>query len=286
MITSRISTYQYYQDGLNGILKNQSAMYAAMNEITTGKKNNMPIYDKVQVERANVQISRQAQYLRNNDNLNHYLNLQENSLDSAMEMNQSIRETVLKLKNPTLSNDQKAMLKEELGSLQEQMISFLNTKDENHQYIFGGFDGNNKSFKSDGEYIGNGSSRQILLDDSENTFFSLDMTNFQGQDIQKMFTELNNYVNGTSTDIDIGKIDDSINLLNLSRTRIGLQMNKADNIKGNIEDKQFNLEAKISNLEDADITKSIADLNSAKAAYEASLKVMTVMNSTNLFAYM
>ena len=68
MITSRISTYQYYQDGLNGILKNQSAMYAAMNEITTGKKNNMPIYDKVQVERANVQISRQAQYLRNNDN--------------------------------------------------------------------------------------------------------------------------------------------------------------------------------------------------------------------------
>ena len=46
MITSRISTYQYYQDGLNGILKNQSAMYATMNEITTGKKNNMPIYQK------------------------------------------------------------------------------------------------------------------------------------------------------------------------------------------------------------------------------------------------
>ena len=38
-------------------------------------------------------------------------------------------------------------------------------------------------------------------------------------------------------------------------------MNKADNIKGNIEDKQFNLEAKNSNLEDADITKSIANLN-------------------------
>ena len=63
-------------------------------------------------------------------------------------------------------------------------------------------------------------------------------------------------------------------------------MNKADNIKGNIEDKQFNLEAKISNLEDADITKSIANLNSAKAAYDSSFKVMTVMNSTNLFAYM
>lgn len=281
---NRISTYQYYQDGLNGILKNQSLMNEAMQEITSGKKQLDP-YDKAQVEVNTVNISRQAQMLRNNVWLNHSLEVQESALENAQNYILSIKELSVKTVNSSIESQQP--FRQEAQVLRDGLLSALNAKNENGEYIFSGFSNTTIPFDNNGKYVATGSSRTINIAENVSVKFSLDEQDFSSGEIEKMIQQMDLFISGSSTTLApaSSSIDSALNKISFSRTQIGLTMNQADSWKESVQNLQDQSTALISQLEDIDYASSITKLNQAKNAYEASLKTMALMNTTNLFSY-
>lgn len=284
MPITRISTTQFYQDGLNGILNNQNAMYQAMQEITSGKKDLSP-YDQAQVEITTVSISRQAQMLKSNDWLNHSLDLQDTALQDAQNYMLSIHDLSNETGNPTVSDT--SSYKEQAKSLRDGLINALNAKNENGEYIFSGFSATVKPFDSNGQYVATGNSRMTYISDNTLVKSSLDSQDFSSNEIATVVQHLNDYISGTTPDLTSAgaDIDNAISKISLDRAKVGLTMNQADNVKSIIQDNQTTDTAKVSQLQDVDYASAISQFNQAQTAYQASLKTMAIMNTANLFSY-
>ena len=181
----RISTSQIFRQSIGGILDRQLQLNQTQLQISTGKRIDRPSDDPVGAARIldiREQIATVNQYQSNANLANTQLNLEENALDGVENVLQRVRELVIQSKNDALDLQNRQGLASEIRARVNELLSLVNAKDANGDFMFAGFQTNTQPFVFSGgtlSYNGDqgqrflqiGPSVQIAVGDSGSSVF-------------------------------------------------------------------------------------------------------------------
>lgn len=149
----RISTSQIYQQGLDGILKTQERMVRANTQLTNQTKILSPSDDPAAAAktlRLTERIELNKQYTANGVLLKNSLTTSESVLGNVQDVMERVRTLSIQAGNGTLSHQDRVAIADELDSTKEELLDLFNSKDENGEFIFSGFQSSVKPFVFNG----------------------------------------------------------------------------------------------------------------------------------------
>lgn len=137
----RLSTAYNYQTSVSLLESRQSQLNEAQERMSTGKRVSKPSDDPAALARSERALSEQMQSetrLRAIDASRNAMTLTESALGSAIDLTQSVRETLVSAGNGGYSTSERTMLVAELRGLRAQLLAAANQSDGNGGYLFGG----------------------------------------------------------------------------------------------------------------------------------------------------
>ncbi|MCD0505745.1 flagellar hook-associated protein FlgL [Bordetella petrii] len=166
----RLSTSLIYQNGLNGILKQEATLSRLQEQLASGRRVLTPADDPLAAS-LSVNLSQtssmNATYAANRNTAKQTLGLESNALSSAVTTLQSVLERVVQA-GGTLSDPDRQALVTELQAAREQLVGLANSTDGNGQFLFSGHDGFTQpvTLNADGSvsYGGDDGQRLIQVD--------------------------------------------------------------------------------------------------------------------------
>ena len=185
----RVSTSLIHMQGVQNILNQQAKLVRAQDELSRGEKILKPSDDPSGASRIidlNEAISQIEQFDENANYATQRLNIEETTLTSVNNLLQRVRELAIQAGNTgTYDLESEQAIASEMREKLEELIDYANTKDENGDYIFSGFQSRVLPFTTDG--VGNyfyngdegqlaiqiGANRQVMANDSGAEVFQL-----------------------------------------------------------------------------------------------------------------
>jgi flagellar hook-associated protein 3 FlgL len=163
----RISTGQIFEQGLAAMLSQQSALAKTQQQIATGKTFASPADDPVAAVRA-LSFEREfnllGQYIGNGNTAIDKLTTEEDGLRGVTNVLQRIRELAIQGLNDTNTQIDRAAIAQEILALNEQLLSFANTRDASGNYLYSGFSTDTQPYTSIGaSYSGDEGQRNIQV---------------------------------------------------------------------------------------------------------------------------
>ena len=145
----RISTAQFYQQGVNAILDQQSQLSQTQLQLSTGKRIVTPADDPAGAAQAlglSQDLSLTQQYQSNADAANAQLGLEDTTLQSAVNLLQQAHDLAVQAGDASQTSTARAGIAQQAQQIADQLLSLANTRDANGQYIFAGYQGNSVPF--------------------------------------------------------------------------------------------------------------------------------------------
>ena len=181
----RISTAQFYESSAANYQKNFANVVKSSEEASSLVRVNTAADDPVGASRL-LQLGQQAsmldQYKANTNTLKSTLGVTESVMTSITNVLQRAQELAVGAGNAGYTDADRQANASELGQIEEQLLSLMNSKDENGKYIFAGSKGETQPFtrNDDGTYSYNGD--QVTLDLAIGDTMSM-ATNSTGWDV-------------------------------------------------------------------------------------------------------
>ncbi|VVN30752.1 hypothetical protein PS645_04817 [Pseudomonas fluorescens] len=163
----RISTAQFYESTAANYQKNFANIVKSSEEASSLVRVNTAADDPVGASRL-LQLGQQAsmldQYAANTSTIKATLGQAESVMTSINNVLQRAKELAIGANNAGYTDADRQANASELGQIEEQLLSLMNSKDENGKYIFAGSKGDTVPFtrNTDGTYTYNGD--QATLD--------------------------------------------------------------------------------------------------------------------------
>lgn len=205
----RISTSQFYESTAANYQKNFANAIKTSEEASSLVRVNTAADDPVGASRL-LQLGQQAsmldQYATNTNTIKATLGQTESVLTSITTVLQRAKELAVGVGNTGYSDADRQANASELGQIEEQLLSLMNTKDENGKYIFAGSKGDTAPFSrnNDGTYSYNGD--QTTLDLAVGDTMSM-ATNSTGWEVfQQAVNTSRSQVSMTAPSPDNGKV--------------------------------------------------------------------------------
>ncbi|SAI60597.1 flagellar hook-associated protein 3 [Bordetella ansorpii] len=167
----RLSTSLLYQNGLNGLLNQQSTLSKLQQQLSSGRAFLSPADDPLAAA-LTVNITQTASmnetYGANRAKANTTLGLEDNALSSIITTMQDVMKRIVEAGNGTMSDADRLSLATALASARDQLVGLGNTTDGNGQFLFSGYQGNSAPFVQDSDgnvtYSGDQGQRMIQVD--------------------------------------------------------------------------------------------------------------------------
>ncbi|MBK5299953.1 MULTISPECIES: flagellar hook-associated protein 3 [Gammaproteobacteria] len=205
----RISTAQFYESSAANYQKNFSNVVKSSEEASSLVRVNTAADDPVGASRL-LQLGQQAsmldQYEANTTTIKATLGATEAVMTSINNVLQRARELAIGAGNASYTDADRQANASELGQIEEQLQSLMNTKDENGKYIFAGSKGDTVPFtrNDDGTYSYNGD--QVTLDLAIGDNMSM-ATNSTGWEVfQQAINTSRSEVTRTAPVVDDGRV--------------------------------------------------------------------------------
>lgn len=178
----RVSTSYIHMQGLNNILEQQAKVVRSQDQLSRGERILVPSDDPSAASRIvdlNEAISQIGQFDENASYATQRLNLEETTLTSVNNLLQRVRELAIQAGNTgTYDLEGEQAIASEIREKLQELIDYANTRDENGDYLFSGYQSRTQAFTTDG--LGNffyngdegqlgiqiGSNRQVIANDS------------------------------------------------------------------------------------------------------------------------
>lgn len=145
----RISTNQLFSQNLSSMMRQQQQSIHTQQQLSTGLKiitaDDDPL-GSVRLLGIERNIDKIQQYQRNANAANMRLNLEEEAIDSSINVVQRVRDLALQGINATNDNKSRLLISQEVKQQISNMLQQANSKDGNGDYIFSGFQGETKPF--------------------------------------------------------------------------------------------------------------------------------------------
>ncbi|TWC16149.1 MULTISPECIES: flagellar hook-associated protein 3 [unclassified Pseudomonas] len=205
----RISTSQFYESTAANYQKNFANVVKSSEEASSLVRINTAADDPVGASRL-LQLGNQAsmlsQYETNVSTIKATLGTTEAVMTSINNVLQRAKELAVSAGNAGYTDSDRKSVASELGSIEDQLLSLMNTKDENGKYIFAGSKGDVVPFtrNGDGSYSYNGD--QMTLDLPVGDTMSM-ATNSTGWEVfQQAINTSRTQVTMTAPAVDDGRV--------------------------------------------------------------------------------
>lgn len=205
----RISTAQFYESSAANYQKNFANVVKSSEEASSLVRVNTAADDPVGASRL-LQLGQQAsmldQYKANTNTLKATLGQTEAVMTSINNVLQRAQELAIGAGNAGYTDADRQANAKELGQIEEQLLSLMNSKDENGKYIFAGSKGDTAPFSrnDDGTYSYNGD--QVTLDLAIGDTMSM-ATNSTGWEVfQQAINTSRSQVTMTAPAVDDGRV--------------------------------------------------------------------------------
>lgn len=147
----RVSTAQIFNNGTNGIGKNQSSLYRLQQQMSSGRRVMTPSDDPIAASRAVVLSQSQSfnkQSIRNQQNADAKLSEVDSQLSYLNDRLTGARDLLLQAGNTQLSTEQRSYIATELDGIFNEVLAMANTQDSSGNYIFSGFLGDVRPYSA------------------------------------------------------------------------------------------------------------------------------------------
>ncbi len=205
----RISTAQFYESSAANYQKNFSNVVKTSQEASSLVRVNTAADDPVGASRL-LQLGQQAarldQYNSNATTIKNTLGTAESVMTSINNVLQRAKELAVGAGNAGYTDADRQATAAELGQIEEQLLSLMNTKDESGKYIFAGSKGDTVPFSrnSDGTYSYNGD--QVTLDLAVGDSMSMATNTTGWEAFQQAINTSRSQVSMTAPAVDDGRV--------------------------------------------------------------------------------
>ncbi|MDH1572751.1 MULTISPECIES: flagellar hook-associated protein 3 [Pseudomonas] len=164
----RISTSQFYNTNSANYQRNFANTVKTQQEATDGIRVRTAKDDPVGAARL-LQLEQQQnmidQYNSNTTSVRNALGTAESTLNAVGNILQRVNELAVSSGNASFTDEDRKANAAELDSLEQQLFTLMNSKDENGKYIFSGSKGDTQPYvrNSDGTYTYQGDQSQLKL---------------------------------------------------------------------------------------------------------------------------
>ena len=168
----RISTAQFFETSTSKYQNNFSSVVKTQDQIDSGVRVQTAADDPVGAARL-LQLQQQKdtllQYAGNMNSIKSALTNQESVLDSINTALQKVSELAIQSGGGVISDADRKSIADELGNIEEQVFSLLNSKDESGNYLFSGSKTDVAPYvrNNDGTYTYQGDDTQLNLQISD-----------------------------------------------------------------------------------------------------------------------
>lgn len=314
----RISTNQIYGKGVLAMERNQSQLVKLQNQISSGRRLQSPADDPAAAAQAlGVTQARQvaAHYAHNQGDASNRLSLVETQLTSLTDLLQSVRERVVQAGNTILADSDRQAIAADLEARFDEMLGIANSRDAQGEYLFSGYQGGKEPFaRSAGTtpgstsvtYSGDDGQRLLQVTSSQQM-----ATNVTGSDL---FMNIRASDGSTSVSafqtlqktIDLlraplaaggavafsgqlqgqlGNLDQVLGKVSSVTATLGAHLQELDALSANSEALGIQYQQTLSDLEDLDYAKAIADFTMQQVSLEAAQKSFVAISDLSLFKY-
>lgn len=205
----RISTAQFYESSAANYQKNFANVVKSSEEASSLIRVNTAADDPVGASRL-LQLGQQAsmlnQYAANTNTLKATLGTTEAVMTSIGNVLQRAKELAVSAGNAGYTDADRQASASELGQIEEQLLSLMNSKDENGKYIFAGSKGDTVPFSrnNDGTYSYNGD--QVTLDLAIGDTMSMATNSTGWEAFQQAINTSRSQVTMTAPAVDDGRV--------------------------------------------------------------------------------
>ncbi len=299
----RVSTFQIYQQGVNSMLDQQSALAKTQLQLATGNKNLAPSDNPAETTKV-LELSQiiniNGQYQKNADSAQALLVQEETVLAQTGNLLQRVRELAVQGLNGTNSPEDRKAISFEVKGILEELLQAANSKDSNNTYLFAGYKKNTEPFIHDGNggfsYQGDqgqnvvqiGPSRRVSVSDSgEKVFTGLDDGNGGKTDIFSIVYEF-------ASDLDVNapnsatldKLDVALDRVLTTRSSVGARLNSIESQRNSNAEFDVLLKENKSRLKDLDYAEAVSRFERQTIALQAAQQSFVKIEGLSLFNYL
>lgn len=205
----RISTAQFYESSAANYQKNFANVVKSSEEASSLTRVNTAADDPVGASRL-LQLGQQAsllsQYSTNTTSIKASLGQAESVLTSITNVLARAQELASGAGNAGYTDEDRKANAAELAQIEEQLLSLMNTQDENGKYIFAGSKGDTVPFSrnSDGTYSYNGDQTTLNLPVGDTMSMATNTTGWAA--FQQAINTSRSQVNMTAPAVDDGRV--------------------------------------------------------------------------------
>ena len=206
----RISTGQFYESSAANYQRNFANVVKSSEEASSLVRVNTAADDPVGASRL-LQLGQQAsmldQYDANTNTIKGTLGTAEAVMTSINNVLQRAKELSVSAGNAGYTDADRQATASELGQIEEQLLSLMNSKDENGKYIFSGSKGDTAPFSrnNDGTYSYNGD--QVTLDLAVGDTMKMATNTTGWEAFQQAINTSRSQVTMTAPAVDDGRIN-------------------------------------------------------------------------------
>ena len=304
----KISTTYLYDRAVSQMTTSQSNLAKSQAQLASGKNVLQPSdapEEAVSIQRLKSVIARQASFEQAIQTTENRLKTEETALDGVSNVLTRLKELAIQAANDTYGPKDREIIAIEMQGLQEDLLSFANTRDANGAYLFSGSRVFTPPFErqADGEvvYQGDetinlvevGDQRQLRANRTGTQVFDrVVRTNPDGtQSGVSFFQSVQDLVNAVrSSDRDLmnrglGELNDLSDGVSLAIARVGSDMNVVTGQRAVLEETRLQLQLVLSEAEDLDYTEAVTKMQKQMLALEASQASFAQISRLSLFEY-
>ncbi|MFN8034908.1 MAG: flagellar hook-associated protein FlgL [Acidimicrobiia bacterium] len=269
-------------------------LQALQQELSSGRQLNKPSDDPqgtVAALSMRGDIARANQYTRNLDDGMNWLGLADSTLQKAVDAAQSARTALIQGQSGAIDANGRAALATQIDQIREGLLALANT-----QYlgrpIFGGTAAGTTAYDAAGVYQGN--TGTVTRNVAPGTTLDVNVTGPTafGSDTTGLFATLaqisadlrNNSTSGLTT--DLGSLDANLSQLTNQLAEVGSRYNRLQVTKQRNDDSITRMTNSLSEVEDADLPKTIVDLQTQEVAYQAALAATSKVITPSLVDFL
>ncbi len=318
----RIGTALQFNTGIRNIQNQQSELYRAQNQLSTGKRMLSPSDDPLaSMEAMQVEQAKgvNAQFLANQGTAKSKLSTLESSLGSLGDNLAAIRTAMIAAGNAAYNDSDRESVAQDLSQRLGALVDLANTRDSNGNYVFSGFQSSVKPFEQQfnpltnrDEYVYRGDQGQVSLqvapsismaigENGDEVFMRIrDSSGAAGakdvfesiQDViqnlrgQNPLTVTNPTGKFSAEDLtnSIGDIDAAMDNILLKRTDIGARLSSLDSLSNSAGDFDLMYSTRLSQLQDVDYAEAISRFSRHQMQLEATQITFRQASQMSLFS--
>lgn len=298
----RISTSLMQQLGVNALLDQQSQLSKTQQQLASGKSILTPADNPsgaAQVLSLGNSIDAYNQYQSNADAATTSLTLENNALDSVVNVLQRAHDLAVQGLNGTQSALSRQGIATEVQQLRDQLVSLANTKDPSGQYIFGGFttetapvsvSGGGATYNGDGgqRAVQIGPDRQVLTGDpGSKIFMNVPASGGGTQDVFKTLSDLINGLNANNpSQSSLDNLQNALKSVLNVQTEVGSRLNAVSSQKNFNDNILLQTKQSQSQVQDLNFAQAVSKYQQQLVALQAAQASFAKIQNLSLFNYL